>query len=113
MRSLDFILKNHKGIARLAATGFLTLITALLLVLTESLIHFDSEVDLIIGLLLGLVLVSGVTVMLATTYIAFTRRHYLNDWRKFLLITWLIPYIGSLFMLGLPWCLEWRKIRAR
>lgn len=53
-----------------------------------------------IASLLGFVLVSGLYLMFAVTWIVVMNRERISSFRRFLAVTWMIPYIGVLLYLG-------------
>lgn len=58
------------------------------------------HLERIVGLLLGGALVLSMISMVFCTYHAVRARKHLNDWGLFLLITWIIPYVGISIYLG-------------
>lgn len=60
----------------------------------------DRPISLLVGSLLAATFALSLGAMCATSWRVFRNRDALIDWRKFLLIVWLFPYLGVAVFLG-------------
>lgn len=104
VRTVDFLVANHRFVANAASLAFLSFVGALALIALIGGFGLDPNPDAllsrVIGVLLGGAMVPGLFAMVAASWKVLRRREGLIDWGLFLALVWLVPYIGIAVYLG-------------
>lgn len=101
-RTVDMLVDQHPLIARAASLALLLLVLGILAAVAgEAISSFSEGGDaVVVGSLLGATLVLSLAAMIGATYQVIRKRRVLDDWGIFLVITWVLPYVGIAAYLG-------------
>lgn len=104
MRTVNFLVAEHRFVANAASLALLSCVAAFSLIAIVGGFGLDKSPDAvlskIIGVLLGGTMVPGLFAMLIASWKVLRRRDGLIDWGLFLALVWLAPYIGIAVYLG-------------
>lgn len=104
MRTVHFLVAEHRFVANTASLALLSCVAAFALIAIVGGFGLDQSPDAvlskIIGALLGGALVPGLFAMVIATWRVLGRRDGLIDWGLFLALVWLAPYLGIAVYLG-------------
>lgn len=102
-RTIDMLLVKHRLISNLSSIALLFIFVAILILATSGFGNperFLDQVEGAMGLALGAALVFSFLSMIGSTFYAILHRASLSDWKIFLMVTWLIPYLGVSLYVG-------------
>lgn len=103
MRTKNFIFERYALVSHLALSSVGALVLAVLLYGAANIAgrRLDEWLQYPIVTLLAIFFVLSGICTLAATFIALLNHKQLNDWRAFLVISWLIPFLGAVMALSI------------
>lgn len=103
MRTKIFVLERYALISNLALSSIGVLISAVLLYGLANIVggRLDEWLQYPIVALLSIFFVLSIICMVAATFITLRNHKRLDDWRAFLAISWLIPFLGTVVALSI------------
>lgn len=104
-RTVDMLIEEHQVVASFSSIALVSMVLAVLVIGISQLFSgapFDVShpIGFIIGLLLGTTLILSLLSMMVATFFVVKARREVSDWGSFLVITWVLPYIGISAYLG-------------
>lgn len=102
-KTADLLIAEARWVAHMATIAIVALVIAMMLVLGTSFLPLpepEDPVSTVIGVLLGVSMLSGMVAMIGSTIKALALRHRSTDSGLFLLLVWLVPIVGVASYLG-------------